>query len=62
MQQHLKRAFILLFMALVGFLIVRSLIVPESFGQYGWYRGNSVNESMSFNVTNANSTECVDCH
>jgi hypothetical protein len=62
MQQHLKRAFILLFVAIVAFIIVRSLIVPESFGQYGWYRGNSVNELMSFNVTNANSTECADCH
>lgn len=60
MQQHLKREFILLFMAIVAFIIVRSLFVSESFGQYGW--GNSVNELMSFNVTNANSTECVDCH
>ncbi len=62
MHSHLKKAFILLFIAIIGFIIVRSLIVPKSFGQFGWYRGSAVNELMSFNVTNANSTECADCH
>ena len=44
MQPHLKRAFTLLALVIIAFILVRSLVVPESFGQYGWYRGASVNE------------------
>ncbi len=62
MQQHLKKVLILLAMMIIAFLIIRSLFVPESFGQYGWYRGNSVNEIMNFKVNNSNSTDCADCH
>jgi len=42
MQPHLKRAFTLLAIAIIGFIIIRSFVVPESFGQYGWYRGDAI--------------------
>ena len=64
MQPHLKRAFTLLALAIIAFIFVRSLVVPESFGQYGWYRGDSVNESKNNPVRYAGSNSCgeEDCH
>ncbi len=64
MQPHLKRAFIILIVVIIGFIYVRSLIVPGSFGQYGWYRGDSVPEIMNLTVEYAGSASCSDknCH
>ena len=64
MQPHLKRAFTLLALVIIVFIIVRSLFVPESFGQYGWYRGDSVNELRNLTVNYAGSTSCGEenCH
>ena len=64
MQPHLKRAFTLLAIAIIGFIAVRALIVPSSFGQNGWYRGDSVSEIMGFTVKHAEPVSCgeEDCH
>lgn len=62
MQQHVKRALLLLGAMIIGFLVVRSVMVPDSFGKYGWYRGDSVNDSMNFKVGYSNSNKCTDCH
>ena len=66
MQPHLKRAFLILVLVIIGFLFVRSFIVPESFGQYGWYRGDSVAELRDIPVGYAGSTSCSginnECH
>lgn len=64
MQPYLKRALTLLVIAIIGFIAVRSLIVPDSFGQYGWYRGNAVNEIKNFPVEHASSQSCSEenCH
>lgn len=64
MRTHLKRAFALLTIAIIGFLLVRSLVVPDSFGQYGWYRGDSVIENKNFPIEYAISASCGEenCH
>lgn len=64
MQPHLKRALMLLVIAMIGFIAVRSLVVPDSFGQYGWYRGESVGEIRNFPVEHAGSKSCGEenCH
>ena len=64
MQPHLKRAFTLLALVIIAFILVRSLVVPGSFGQYGWYRGDSVNELRNLTVNYAESTSCggENCH
>jgi len=48
MQPHLKRVIFILIVVIIGFLFAQSLIVPESFGQYGWYRGDSVAELRNY--------------
>jgi len=64
MQPHLKRVFMLLVIAIIGFVFVRSMIVPESFGEYGWYRANSINDIRNFQVKHAGSASCGEesCH
>jgi hypothetical protein len=64
MQPHLKRAFTLLALAVIAFIFVRSMIVPQSFGQYGWYRGDSVIDNRNFPVEHAGSASCGEenCH
>jgi hypothetical protein len=64
MQPHVKRAIIILIVVIIGFLFVRSFIVPGSFGQYGWYRGDSVAELRNLPVGYAGSGTCGDknCH
>ncbi len=64
MQPHLKKAFTLLAIAIVAFIFVRSLAVPESFGKYGWYRGDSIIEGRNFPLEHAVSASCgeEDCH
>jgi len=64
MQPHLKKAAILLAVVIIGFIGVRFVVVPSSFGQYGWYRGDSVNEIMNSPVGYAGSASCGEenCH
>lgn len=64
MKTHLKKAFTLLAVIIVAFIIVRSIAVPQSFGQYGWYRGDSVIDNMDFPVEHAVSASCGEenCH
>jgi len=64
MQPHLKRAFTLLALVIIVFIIVRSILVPDSFGQYGWYRGDSVEEARNHPVNYAGSISCGEenCH
>ena len=64
MQPHLKRAFTLLAIVIIAFLFVRSIAVPDSFGDYGWYRGDSVDEIKSKAIEHAGSPTCgdTDCH
>jgi len=64
MQPHLKRVIVLLVIALIAFIFIRSLIVPDSFGQYGWYRGESVIDNRNLQVGYAGSSSCGEenCH
>lgn len=47
---------------IVVFLIIRSLLVPESFGEYGHYRGNSLKENAAFPVKYTGNETCTECH
>jgi formate-dependent nitrite reductase cytochrome c552 subunit len=58
---HVRVAMVYIVIAII-FLIVRSFIVPPSFGEYGWYRGDSVSEIMNLSVKHAGSYSCSNCH
>ncbi len=44
------------------FLLLRSFLVPESFGQYGHYRGNSLIDNAEPGIHYAGQQSCFECH
>ncbi len=59
---HLIRPAIVLIAALVVFLIVRSAIIPEAFGQYGHYRPGALDLVAARPIAYAGQNACVLCH
>jgi hypothetical protein len=52
-----------LFALFIGlFLLVRYLLIPESFGEYGHYRGNSIQENAAVPMHYAGRDACMECH
>ncbi len=61
--QAVFRIGVILVLAVVIFVIVRQMMIPASFGQYGRYRGNSISENASLNAAYAGSSnDCGECH
>jgi hypothetical protein len=60
--RHIIHVAILVVLVLVGFLTVRALTVPESFGQYGHYRGTSLEERQNLDVILLTPQTCTECH
>jgi hypothetical protein len=58
---HIRVAMVYITAAIL-FLIIRSFVVPPTFGEYDWYRGDSVREIMELPPQHANATACKDCH
>ncbi len=62
MPPQIKRL-IPLFIIFIGlFLGVRYILVPKSFGEYGHYRGLSLEENASVNIKYAGVESCGECH
>jgi len=54
---------VLLALAIVGsYFAARSFLVPPSFGQYGWYRGDALAEIASREPVFAGKQSCDECH
>lgn len=62
MPPQLKRL-IPIFIVFVGlFLLIRHFLVPDTFGEYGHYRGNALIDISSKELVHASNSMCVDCH
>jgi hypothetical protein len=48
--------------ALGGLLLIRHLLVPESFGKYGHYRANAIDDIRAIPASYAGYQLCADCH
>jgi hypothetical protein len=48
--------------AIAAFVIGRMLFVPRSFGKYGHYRGNALDEIASQKINYAGYQVCTNCH
>jgi hypothetical protein len=59
---HLFRFAGLFVLAFIVFLVVRSYVVPKSFGQYGHYRGAAMGEIAAHPVKFAGHEACETCH
>jgi hypothetical protein len=54
---------VLLTIAIVGsYLVARYFLTPSSFGRYGWYRGNALEELASRQPVYAGRKSCEECH
>ncbi len=62
MPSQLKRLLVLGVIIISLFLLLKHLATPVSFGQYGHYRGNSLNEIAALPVKYVGSKTCVKCH
>ena len=60
--EHLFRMAVVFAAGIVLFLIARSIFVPQSFGQYGHYRGAALHEIASKPVIFAGHGACESCH
>ena len=62
MPTQLKRL-IPMFIIFIGlFLIIRYFLIPDSFGQYGHYRGDALTDVASIELVHASKEDCYDCH
>ncbi|MHC4598642.1 MAG: cytochrome C [Planctomycetota bacterium] len=60
--KHLWRAGLLLLLLPIIYIVARHFLVPESFGAFGFYRGNAVQDWMSEPIFHGDTTECLPCH
>lgn len=62
-QQAVFRIGVILFSVLVVFALVRQMLIPDTYGQYGRYRGDSVGEVAALEVQYAGGIDdCKECH
>ena len=59
---QIKRHLIILSIAIVIFILIRQLLVPDSFGDLGHYRANSLGDNELFEMQYAGEGSCIDCH
>ncbi len=59
---HLFRLVAVFVVGLVLFVVVRAVLVPKSFGQYGHYRGDALAELAARPVNFAGHQTCESCH
>jgi len=68
MRKAPQRVLLIYFGVILVFLILRSFIVPPTFGEftddytYRWFRGDAVREAMQFEMKFATKEMCADCH
>jgi len=62
MPPQLKRLLPLFAVFVILFLVARYFLIPDSFGEYGHYRYNSVAENKAKPLHYAGKAMCADCH
>jgi len=60
--EHLLRVALVFLVGAVAFVVVRSILVPRSFGEYGHYRGNAIAEIATQPIVFAGHQTCEACH
>jgi hypothetical protein len=59
---QVKRLLLLFIIFIALFILVRRILLPPSFGQYGHYRANSLQSNAAKEAHYAGHETCVECH
>ena len=59
---QIVRLAILTILIVAAYFTARHFLVPASFGEYGWYRGDYLKEARALPTTFAGAAACSDCH
>ncbi len=59
---HLLRIILLLILIGVAGVALRGLVIPESFGSYGHYRGTAIEDEINRPIRNMTNDSCLSCH
>lgn len=60
--QQLRPLIVIFGLLITGLVIARQLLVPESFGRYGHYRADAVDEVATLPLAYAGYQACIECH
>jgi ribosomal protein S27AE len=60
--QQIRHLLVPLLIVILGFLLIRHLFVPPTFGIYGHYRGASVVQNAAQEIKYGGSEVCTECH
>jgi hypothetical protein len=60
--EHLLRLLSAFVIGIIVFVLLRSALVPRSFGQYGHFRGNAIAEIAAHEASFAGHQTCEGCH
>ncbi|MFC2080090.1 cytochrome c3 family protein [Bacteroidota bacterium] len=57
------RVLLVIFTALIiAFLVVRKLLIPDTFGDIGHYRADALTDNENMELMYAGKAVCIDCH
>ena len=60
--KHIVRAGLLLVLGLIALVLGRSVFIPETWGDYGSYRGANVAEQSAVPLQHGGNASCRECH
>ncbi|HEX6880363.1 MAG TPA: hypothetical protein VF135_08375, partial [Terriglobales bacterium] len=60
--EHLLRVAAVFVTGILLFLVLRAVFVPRSFGLYGHYRADALQEITARPISYAGHKACADCH
>ena len=62
MPKHIRRLLLLFAVLITLFIIVRQVLIPDSFGQFGHYRGLALEENKAHVARYVGTDICAECH
>ena len=60
--EQVRRLLILVVLLVLVFIVVRSILIPDDFGEYGHYRASAVEEIITQEMQFAGQGACFECH
>lgn len=62
MPDQIKRLFVAFVIFLAIFLLLRYLLIPDSFGELGHYRADAIDDVAAYPLKHAGRESCIQCH